>query len=301
MAEKENQGLMKIIKAIHDFTIKEDLEKQRRSQANIGKLLGTKNSEASYSEFQVGDLSCEWVRPIRPHKNDTVIFYCHGGGFYTGSLEYSRTLTTKLALASSMELLSFNYRLAPESPAPAALEDALTVWDHLMHLGYGAKNIIVAGDSAGGNLALSLGLKLKEQKRMLPRGFVLFSPWTNLTLQGKSIAERAEVDPILTLEYLENARISYVPSGISDETLFTDPYISPIFGDYKGFPPTYIQVGSNEILLSDSTDLKKHLSNQKVEVKLDLYKGMWHVFQMTNMKKANEAVDKAAQFILDLH
>ncbi len=300
MAEKQNQGLMKIIKAVHDFTIKEDLEKQRRSQANIGKLLGTKNSEASYLEFQVGNVSCEWVRPIKPHRNDVIIFYCHGGGFYTGSLEYSRTLTTRLSLSSSMELLSFNYRLAPEHPAPAALEDTLSIWDYLMRLGYGAKNIIIAGDSAGGNLALTLGLKLKEQGRILPRGFVLFSPWTNLTLLGKSIVEKAEVDPILTPEYLEDARVSYVPSGTSDESAFESPYISPLFGEYKGFPPVCIQVGSNEILLSDSTDLKKHLNSQKVDVKLDLYKGMWHVFQMTNMKKANEAVDKAAQFMLDL-
>ena len=300
MDNKQNQGLMKLVKTVHDFTLRDDLEKQRRSQVAIGKLLGTKNSEASYSEFMIEHIPCEWVRPVKPHKNDTIIFYCHGGGFYTGSLEYARTLTTKLALSSSMELLSFNYRLAPESPAPAALEDVLTVWDHLMHLGYGAKQILVAGDSAGGNLALGLGLKLKEQGRMLPKGFVLFSPWTNLTLKGESITKKAELDPILSYEYLQEARVAYVPNGANDETMFEGPFVSPLFGDYKHFPPVYIQVGSNEVLLNDSTDLKKHLTNQKVDVKLDLYKGMWHVFQMTNMKKANEAVDKAAQFMLDL-
>ena len=300
MDNKQNQGLMKLVKTVHDFTLRDDLEKQRRSQVAIGKLLGTKNSEASYSEFMIEHIPCEWVRPVKPHKNDTIIFYCHGGGFYTGSLEYARTLTTKLALSSSMELLSFNYRLAPESPAPAALEDVLTVWDHLMHLGYGAKQILVAGDSAGGNLALGLGLKLKEQGRMLPKGFVLFSPWTNLTLKGESITQKAKLDPILNYEYLQEARVAYVPNGANDETIFEDPFVSPLFGDYKHFPPIYIQIGSNEVLLNDSTDLKKHLTSQKVDVKLDLYKGMWHVFQMTNMKKANEAVDKAAQFMLDL-
>ena len=300
MDNKQNQGLMKLVKAVHDFTLRDDLEKQRRSQVAIGKLLGTKNSEASYSEFMIEHIPCEWVRPVKPHKNDTIIFYCHGGGFYTGSLEYARTLTTKLALSSSMELLSFNYRLAPEFPAPAALEDVLTVWEHLMHLGYGAKQILVAGDSAGGNLALGLGLKLKEQGRMLPKGFVLFSPWTNLTLKGESITKKAELDPILNYKYLQEARVAYVPDGRNDETVFEGPFVSPLFGDYKHFPPVYIQVGSNEVLLNDSTDLKKHLTSQKVDVKLDLYKGMWHVFQMTNMKIANEAVDKAAQFMLDL-
>ena len=125
--EKKQQGLMKIIKAIHNFTVNDDLEKYRRSQANLGRLLGTKQSEASYTEFLIDDIPSEWIHLNRPHQNETIILYCHGGGFFTGSLEYSRTLTTKLASASSSDILSFNYRLAPEHPSPAGVSDALGI------------------------------------------------------------------------------------------------------------------------------------------------------------------------------
>lgn len=298
--EKKQQGLMKIIKAIHNFTINDDLEKYRRSQANLGRLLGTKQSEASYTEFLIDDIPSEWIRLNRPHQNETIILYCHGGGFFTGSLEYSRTLTTKLASASSSDILSFNYRLAPEHPSPAALEDALKVWGYLMHLGYGAKNVILAGDSAGGNLALSLALKLKEDGRILPKALVLFSPWTDLTLSGASHEKKAALDPILTKDYLERARCAYVPESNSDASIYADPFVSPLYGDYTGFPPVYIQVGTNEILLNDSTDLHKKLLRQDVAAKLTIYKGMWHVFQMSNMKTATEAINEAAQFLFRL-
>ncbi|MDE6931681.1 MAG: alpha/beta hydrolase [Oscillospiraceae bacterium] len=297
--KNHNQNLMKLVKALHDLTICEDLQKQRRSQEKLGKLFGTKNSEAAYTEFAADTISCEWVRPARPHQTSDMILYCHGGGFCTGSLKYARTLTTKLALAASMDVLSFNYRLAPEHPAPAALEDALKVWDYLMLLGYDAKNITVCGDSAGGNLALVLGLKLKEERRALPRSFVLFSPWTDLTLTSPSHAEKAELDPILTMEYLKSAREAYVPEGISKEAVYKNPDVSPLFGDHTGFPPVYIQAGSNEILLDDSAGLQKKLAKQHVSAKIDIYEGMWHVFQMSNMKTANRAICQAVQFILD--
>lgn len=298
--KKQNQNLMRIVKALHDLTVHEDLQKQRCSQENIGKLFGTKNSEATYTEFAVDTILCEWVRPIRPHKTSDIILYCHGGGFYTGSPKYARTITTKLALAASMDVLSFNYRLAPEHPAPAALEDTLNVWNHLMLLGYDAKNITVCGDSAGGNLALALGLKLKEEKRALPHSFVLFSPWADLTLTSPSHIEKAGLDPILTMKYLKSAREAYVPKGVSDETVYENPDISPLFGEYKDFPPVYIQVGSNEILLDDSTNLYERLSEQIVPTEIDIYQGMWHVFQMSNMKIANEAICKAVRFIVDV-
>lgn len=169
-----------------------------------------------------------------------------------------------------------------------------------MHLGYGAKNVILAGDSAGGNLALSLALKLKEDGRILPKALVLFSPWTDLTLSGASHEKKAALDPILTEDYLARARNAYVPDGDSDNSLYTDPLISPLYGDYTGFPPVYIQVGTNEILFNDSTDLHKKLLRQNVPAELTMYKGMWHVFQMSNMKTAAEAVNEAAQFLFSL-
>lgn len=224
-----------------------------------------------------------------------IILYCHGGGYSTGSSVYARTLTTKFATSTSMDVLCFDYRLAPENPYPAATEDAMKIWNYLMLLGYGARDIIIAGDSAGGNLALSLVLKLKEEKRLLPRGLVLMSPWTDLTASGKSHAARAAVDPVLNAGYLKKMTDNYA----AGEDL-KNPLISPLFGNFEGFPPTYIQVGDNEILLNDATMLHKKMVKENISVKIDIFKGMWHVFQMSPFKTAYEAMDKNAEFIYDI-
>lgn len=249
---------MKAIKRMHTLVESDDLERVRASQENISALL--KHRELNYEPFQVGEIPSEWVSVKRSHMRKFVIFYCHGGGYNTGSFHYARSITNKLSSTTSMDVLSFDYRLAPEHPYPSATEDALAVWDYLMHLGYGARDVIVAGDSAGGNLALSLVLKLKEQKRILPRGLILFSPWTDLTGSGKSYETKVDVDPILNREYLDNAIAAYA----SGQDL-KNPLISPLFGNFTGFPPTYIQVGSNELLLSDSLLLKKNLEKYHVQ------------------------------------
>ena len=293
--EKRNQNLMQLVKKVHGLVENADVEKQRQSQDQIGSLLKS-NKEITYTEIALGDVSGEWICVNRAHMKKYVILYCHGGGYSTGSTLYARTITSKLAASTSMDVLSFDYRLAPEHPYPAALEDAMKAWNYLMLLGYGARDIILAGDSAGGNLALTLTLKLKEEGRLLPRGIVLLSPWTDMTSSGKSYQTKAAVDPVLDMAYLERA-ISDYTKGMED---LENPYISPIFGDFTGFPPTYIQVGDNEILLSDSENLHKKMVKENVSVKLEHFRGMWHVFQMSPVKKAYEAMDKVAEFIYDI-
>lgn len=293
--EKKNQNLMQLVKKVHGLVENQDIEKQRQSQEQIGSLLKS-NKEITYKELAGEDgLTGEWVSVNRPHTKKYVILYCHGGGYSTGSSLYARTITAKLAGCTSMDVLSFDYRLAPEHPYPAAITDAMRAWDSLMLLGYGARDVIVAGDSAGGNLALALTLKLKEEGRLLPRGLVLFSPWTDLTASGKSYQTKAALDPVLDMEYLQRAIADY--AGKED---LQNPYISPLFGDFTGFPPVYIQVGDNEILLSDSESLYKKMLKADVAVKMEHFKGMWHVFQMTPVKKAYEAMDMAAEFIYDI-
>ena len=298
-SEKRNQNLMQLIRRMHGFVENTDIEKHRHSQDQLGSLLGN-SKEVTYTELTMGDIHGEWVSVNRAHMKKYVILYCHGGGYSTGSSLYGRTLTTKLAMTTSMDVLSFDYRLAPEHPYPAALKDALKVWDYLMLLGYGARDIILAGDSAGGNLALALILRLKEQKRLLPRGLVLMSPWTDLTSSGESHISRASVDPILNKEYIDRMILAYT-AGLSGKAKnLKNPYISPLFGDFAGFPPTYIQVGDNEILLSDSIRLHEKMVKANVPVKLEHFAGMWHVFQMSPLKTAYEAMDKNAEFIYDI-
>lgn len=297
--EKRNQNLMQLIRRMHGFVENPDLEKHRQSQDTLGTLLGN-SKDVTYAEIEMDGVHGEWTRVNRAHIKKNVILYCHGGGYSTGSCLYGRTLTSKLASSTSMDVLGFDYRLAPEHPYPAALEDALKVWDYLMLLGYGARDIILAGDSAGGNLALALTLKLKEEGRFLPRGLVLMSPWTDLTASGKSYQTKAELDPVLRPDYIDRMTKAYTAGVCETQEDLKNPFISPLFGDFGGFPPVYIQVGENEILLSDALELHKRLVKANVPCRLDRFKGMWHVFQMSPLKTAYEAMDQNAAFIYDI-
>lgn len=286
--------MLQIIKRVHGLFENADVEKHRQSQDYVGNLFG-KSKELVYQEVDIEGIHAEWVCPDRLHIEKYVILHCHGGGYSTGSSLYARTLTSKLALSTLMNVLCFDYRLAPEHPYPAALEDALMVWDYLMLRGFGAKQVIVTGDSAGANLALALVHKLKEEGRMLPGGLVLLSPWTDLTSSGNSFLEKAQEDPVLSPAYIYQMIEAY--AGKEDTR---NPLISPLFGDFKGFPPTYIQVGEHEILLDDAVRLYKAMKKADVPVKIDKYPGMWHVFQMSPFKTANEAMDKNAAFIYEI-
>ena len=210
--ENINQSFINLIRKAHGLIENSDIEKHRHSQDQMGALFGN-SREVAVTETTVGSMYAEWIRVDRPHSGKKIILYCHGGGYSTGSPLYARTLTTKLASQLSMDVFCFDYRLAPEHPYPAAVDDAQAAWDYLMLQGYGAKDIFVAGDSAGGNLALALGLRLKKQKRMLPAGFVLMSPWTDLTVSGKTHETKADVDPVLNQNYLNEMIENYVPQA----------------------------------------------------------------------------------------
>lgn len=305
--EKLNQNLMSIIKKMHGIIEETDLDKARSSQEHVAKLSFTPK-DLTIEETEINGMYCEWIRPDRPHNKRRVILYCHGGGYTTGSCAYSHSITFKLSQATSMDLFCFNYRLAPENTYPAQLNDALAAWDYLMLLGYGAKDVILTGDSAGGNLALTLANRLKETGRILPGAIVLFSPWTDMTLSGKSYSSKKKLDPVLTREYIslcvsryifgsENIPKKYNPE---DYPSLDSPQVSPLLGDHSNFPPVYIQVGTNEILYSDSEQLYRKLLSQNVRVQFDAFKGMWHVFQMTPLKAANDAIEKTAEFIFNV-
>ena len=291
--------LMRALKALHsagspDAMTPEELEHQRRNQELLGRLTAPM-AGMDYEEFSIGTMPAAWTRLKAPHGNRRVILYCHGGGYTSGNLGYSRVLSSKLAHVTGYDVLSFEYRLAPEHPYPAAVEDALRAWDYLMYLGYGAENVTAAGDSAGGNLALVLCTRLKAAGRRLPRALLLMSPWTDMTMSGASYRERAESDPMLTAEYIEAVRSAY--AGGQD---YRSPGLSPLLGDLRGFPPALIQVGDHEILYSDSAALQEALHRAQVPCRLEVSEGMWHVFQMFPVKKAAAAMESAARFLLEL-
>jgi len=286
---------MHFIKRIHGLMENDDIQKQRTVQNQLGTIL-VSNKNYKFMPQKVNDIDAEWTEYLSKEyatdNHNRIIFYCHGGGYMTGSCLYARELTTKLARHTGLRVFCFDYRLAPEFPYPAAVEDALSAWNYILSCGYNAKDIVVAGDSAGGNLALVLTLILQEQNMELPKNLVLFSPWTDMTSSGKSYHAKELVDPVLTNEYIAKAVSCYLGN-----TSAYSPYVSPLFADFKGFPPVYIQVGSNEILLDDSRALYKQLLTHNIYAKLDIFEGMWHVFQMSPIIKAEEAIEKAALFI----
>lgn len=291
--------MMRALKALHsagapDAMDPEELERQRRSQEILGRITAPM-AGMDWQEFSLAGIPAAWARLKQPHGDRRAILYCHGGGYTSGNLGYARVLASKLAHATGYDVLSFEYRLAPEFPYPAAVEDALRAWDHLMLLGYGARDIVVAGDSAGGNLALVLCHQLKCRGRRLPRALVLMSPWTDMTMSGPSYTQRAEIDPMLTPEYIQAVRTAY--AGGQE---FRSPDLSPLFADLSHFPPTLIQVGDHEILYSDSHQLYEALRRHNVPCRLEVSEGMWHVFQMFPVRKAAAAIQNIAHFLLEL-
>lgn len=290
--------LMKTIKAVHSATtVMEDvtaqqLEKQRTNTDAFSRLI-TPMSSVEDEAFEVDGIQCEWVKPGFAHRVDKVIMYCHGGGYISGGLGYARILAAKLAIATGIETVSFEYRLSPENRYPAALEDAIKVWEYIRECGYGANDIIVAGDSAGGNLALELLLELKESCARLPKALVLFSPWTDMTCLSNSYKVYADKDPLLTYEYITMARKAYM----GDDEDYSNPKYSPLYADLSNMPPALIQVGSNEILRDDSEKLAKKYSKCGSLAKVEVYPGGWHVFQQMPIAKASQALDNVKYFL----
>ena len=301
--EKEDKKLlpmMKLLKTIHSMgsgesTQPQDLQRQRRGHELLGRLI-TPMIGMTWEPFDLDGMPAAWTRPDRGYDRRHAILYCHGGGYTSGAINYSRILSTKLSQVTGYAVLSFQYRLAPENPYPAAIEDGLKAWDYLMYQGYGARDVVIAGDSAGGNLALCLTAKLKEQSRLLPRALILMSPWTDMSIRGRSYQEKAELDPLLTREYIDAVRTAYA----GPDADFLDPHLSPLYTSLKGFPPALIQAGSNEILLSDSIRLRDRLVMAGVPSRLEVWRDMWHVFQLFPVKQAGEAMDAIGHFLLEM-
>ena len=290
--------LMRTIKAVHSAGSSttadnsDELEKQRSNVDSFSRLI-TPILTVSESPFTVGSVNCEWVSPSFAHRVDKLILYCHGGGYISGGLGYARILAAKMASHTGIECVSFEYRLSPENKYPAAIEDATAVWDYLMQKGYGASDIILAGDSAGGNLALELCLKLKQEERKMPKALVLFSPWTDMTCSGNSYNTYKDKDLLLTKEYIMSARRAYA----GEEADFSSPEYSPLFAELSSMPPALVQVGSNEILRDDSEMLVKRLRKSGSHARLEMYTGGWHVFQQMPIPRASQAIDNVKLYL----
>ena len=224
-----------------------------------------------------------------------VLMFFHGGGYCSGSIVSHRRMVTEAGRAARMRTLAIRYRLAPEHPYPAAHEDAMTAWRFLRDQEIPARNIAVGGDSAGGNLTITLINRLRSMGEEQPTCAWLASPWTDLTMSGASLATKDAVDPLIHKAYLEELASAYAPPPVDRK----DPLISPLFADLHGFPPTLIQVGSEETLLDDAVRFARAAGSAEVNVTLQIWPHMIHAWPMWNAKleDGRQALSQVGQFI----
>lgn len=245
------------------------------------------------SQEGIDGINCEWLVPDGC-EDAPVIFYLHGGAYIMGGPETHRRMVSYVARASGMRALLPDYRLAPESRYPSQVEDSLKVWRALVRGGIDPARMAVGGDSAGGNLSVATILSLRDAGEPLPAACFLLSPWLDLAGDGESHHTRSKYDP-----WFRPDKMPDVVAWFCDTAAVRDPLISPVYADAIGFPPTLIQVGDHEILLSDSTRLADNIKAAGGRVDLHIWPDMWHVFQyfIGQMPESRKAVDDIGRFL----
>jgi len=281
LTDEERDYTKRLLRYTGDIAIKQELENFPIS------------SDIEIKSTMLDNIPAEWVIPPNSIK-DHVILHIHGGGFIAGSPLGSRRITSAIAEATNLKILSIDYRLAPEYPFPAPLEDCVTAYNWLLSNGFNSENIIIAGESAGGNLTLATLLKLKDQGIDLPAGSFCLSPGTDCTLSDDSFFKNGATDPGLG----DMAIFWWIAAYLGGEDPH-NPYVSPLFGDLSGLPPILIQASSCEMLYSDAYRFVEKAKKAGVNATLQSWDEMNHVFQGTRFEllpEAREAINKIGEF-----
>lgn len=251
-------------------------------------------SDVKCEPVDAGGVKAEWIVPPGA-ADDRVILYLHGGGYVMGSINTHRAMVARIARASKARALALDYRLAPENPFPAAVDDATAAYRWLLAQGYKPGKIAVSGDSAGGGLTLATLLALRDAGTPLPACAAPISAWSDMEGTGASVKTRAAVDPMVGSATLLPMAQLYV--GKQDPK---NPLASPLHGDYKGLPPLLLQVGDAEVLLDDSTRVAEKAKGAGVKVELEVWPEMmhvWHIFAKI-LPEGQQAIDKIGQFVI---
>jgi monoterpene epsilon-lactone hydrolase len=275
-------------KEIDIFKERADVEKLAKLFKPLGKF--------EIEKVSAKGVNAEWLTPEKV-EGGRVILYLHGGYYLIGSINSTRNLAGNIALAARGRSLIIDYRLAPECPFPAGLEDALTAYEWLLDQGIQQRQIVFAGDSAGGGLVLATLLALRMRNLPLPAGAVCLSPATDLSQSGESWKTNAKKEMVVNPRIVEQIKPLYLR-----EVDLRDPLASPLFGDLHGLPPLLIQVGSDETLLCDATAFAQRAQESGVDVTLEVWPGMQHEWQMTAsmVPEARAAIQKIGEFIMHL-
>ncbi len=247
------------------------LAERRAVMEKTGKVFRLAD-DITCEQVDVGGVPGEWI--IAPGAaSHTVVLYFHGGGYVMGSIDTHRDMISRISRASGARVLAVNYRLAPEHPFPAAVDDGVTAYRWLLSQGLDPGCTAIAGDSAGGGLTMATLVALHDAGDPLPATAVCISPWVDLTNSGNSVQTKAAVDPMVSQESLQDFAMNYL--GNTDPTT---PLASPLFADLEGLPPLLIQVGTAEILLDDATRLAARAEAAGLEVTLEQGAGLMHVW-----------------------
>jgi acetyl esterase/lipase len=298
MKSKEAEAYLDQVRAYQEAAIGSEaavptLEEMRLGADAVLETVGTMPVGVEIETADVDGLSAIWCRPKNASR-DTVVLYFHGGGYVLQSANSHRKLTSHLAHESGCNVLSVNYRLSPENPHPAPVNDAMLAYQWLMKQGFASSKIVVSGDSAGGGLTLALLLAAKRDGVAQPAGAVVFSPWVDLVGTGESMDSKANVDLMVNKHALGMMAALFLNGAPA-----TDPYAAPLYGDFVGVAPLYIQVGGDETLLDDSTRVATKAAHAGVSVLLEVFPEMQHVFQAAvgMIPEASAAVAKAGRWI----
>ena len=283
----------------------------RRGQDAVGKMMAAPFHEhVTTEEFCVGEIPCAIITP-KDEVSQGILLYLHGGGYVCGGLEYAKGFATVLAARLGIRVMTAAYRLAPEHPYPAALEDAMEVYGYLLNSGYDPSRIIFVGESAGGGLAYAICHKLIRKGRTVPAGIIAISPWVDVTASSGSYIDNAKRDTSLSHERVTAFADSYLygtpfegkrglpanPSLDEDVALKQDPLVSPLFGPMDKMPPSLIFVGGDEILLDDAKSLHNKLVKSGVKSELVIAEGMWHAYPLYGVREREGDFDKMARFL----
>ena len=264
-------------------------------RASIAAGASTLNKVAgniSCEKVDAGEVPAEWILP--PNAGNRVVLYLHGGGYIMCSVETHRGLVARLARAARARALSVDYRLAPEHPYPAAVEDATAAYRWLIKTGVKPTQVVIAGDSAGGGLTLATLVKLRDAGDPLPAAAVCISPWVDLTMTGQSMSTKVKADPFVQKDLAQFMARNY----LGDANPRTD-LASPLYADLRGLPPLLIHVGTAETLLSDATRIAEKAAEADVNVTLDIWKDMihgWHIYAPF-LPEGKEAIKSIGKFI----
>lgn len=276
------------IRLLGPFIAGASLEQARRGQDALGRL-GTRAMEGSvhFHELRFSDFDAAWAIPLKGRVRRAIL-YLHGGAYTAGGLPYAKVFGGHLAEVTGRAVLCVGYRLAPEHPFPAALDDALEAYKEMLTR-YAPSEIAFVGESAGGGLCYALCLHVKQLRLPLPGQIIAISPWTDLLME-RDVSAQAELDPLLDHTNLLSNAVYYSGGEARD-----NPLISPLFGDLHGLPPSLILVGGHEMLLDDSRLMQEALERAGCECQLHVEEGLWHVYVLYGVPEAKEAVRMIAQ------